>query len=80
MTPNEIKAIESRLRRMAERRGHQICKSRVRDRNSPNFGGYMLVDAYSNTVVMGCRNHQYDADLDEIERHLHKLPLMSASR
>jgi hypothetical protein len=66
----ETKVLENRLRRMAERRGYRIEKSRRRDPMAVDFGGYQLIDAFKNTVVLGCRQHEYDATLQEIESFL----------
>ena len=61
------KAREMRLRRMAARQGMGIHKSRVREPNLDNFGGYMLYDLDGNYVVAGAR---FDLDLDDVERWL----------
>jgi hypothetical protein len=57
---------ESRLRHRAQTRGYYITKSRTQP-HYDNQGEYMLVDAYSNVVVLGVR---YDATLNEIELFL----------
>lgn len=49
------RADDSRLRRLAQRTGHTLHKSRWRLDTVDNQGGYMLVDAYRNTVVGGDR-------------------------
>ena len=48
----ELKVTENRLRRIAARRGYRLEKSRRRDKNAIDYGGFMLVDAYKNTVVL----------------------------
>ena len=77
MTNAEDKVLENRLRRVATRRGLRLEKSRRRDKNAIDYGGYMLVDAYSNTVVAGASNYAYDCTLADIEREL-SLPSVKA--
>jgi hypothetical protein len=61
------KALESRLRSLAGRRGYSIRKSRQRENvpNLDNFGHYMLVDK-NNYIVLGER---FDATLDDIAEY-----------
>jgi hypothetical protein len=63
------KARESRARRLANRQGYFIKKSRVRNWNINNQQGYMIVDAYINGVVAGS---QFDLSLDEVENFLNE--------
>jgi hypothetical protein len=44
---------ENRLRRMADRRGLRLVKSRRRDPRAVDYGRYMLVDQATNVVVAG---------------------------
>ncbi|HEX4392928.1 MAG TPA: hypothetical protein VH084_15520 [Mycobacterium sp.] len=61
---------ENRLRRMAERQGLRLTKSRRRDRHATGYGTYMLVDETTgNTGTDG-----YGLDLDAIERQLRDEP------
>jgi hypothetical protein len=64
------KVRENRLRRMAERQGLSLSKSRRRDPHAIDFGGYMLVDTSTNTVVHGSAPVPYSLDLNEIEKWL----------
>jgi len=64
------KTRENRVRRMAERQGLVLQKSRRRDERAIDFGGYMLVDAKANFVVMGAEGHAYSATLDQVEEWL----------
>lgn len=65
------KVRENRLRRMAERQGLQLVKSRRRDPLAIGYGGFMLVDVEHDDVVAGT-----DAagrpiwPLDDIEHYL----------
>ena len=69
--------LENRLRRVAARRGLRLEKSRRRDPNAIDYGGYMLVDAYRNIVVAGASPHAYSCSLAEIEHEL-SLPSVKA--
>lgn len=58
---------ENRLRRMAQRQGLMLRKSRRRDPRAVDFGGYWLVDASTTTLVAG---GQFGISLDEVEAYL----------
>jgi len=65
-TPEKVR--ENRLRRMAERQGLVLQKSRRRDPRAVDFGRYWLIDPYdSNALVAG---DQWGWDLDDIETYL----------
>lgn len=70
------KVRENRIRRMAERRGLVLRKSRRRDPGALDFGTYQLVDS-RNCLVLGNSNTAsgYGIDLGEVERFLEKGPL-----
>ena len=76
---SEIKVRENRLRRMAERRGFRLQKSRRRDQGAIGFGGYMLVDAHKNHAVLGGTSFAYSASLDDVEAYLNEGHKGSAS-
>jgi hypothetical protein len=65
------KVRENRLRRMADRQGMRLVKSRTRDPRAVDYGGYMLVDLATNGVVAGTgaigRPHW---SLDDVEEFL----------
>ncbi|HWK18748.1 MAG TPA: hypothetical protein VNR66_14950, partial [Solirubrobacteraceae bacterium] len=44
---------EQRLRRMADRQGLRLEKSRTRDPRAIDYGGWMIVDLATNAVVAG---------------------------
>lgn len=67
------KARENRARRKAERQGLQLLKSRRRDPDAVDFGGYMLIDN-ERGAVFGTDPISYSASLDEIEAWLTKAP------
>jgi hypothetical protein len=64
------KVRENRLRRVAERRGMILQKSRRRDPKAIDFGGYMLIDAETNGAILGSSPVAYSATLDEVEAWL----------
>ncbi len=68
----EEKVRENRIRRIAERRGFTVNKSRRRDPGAIDFGGYMLVDEHKNFVVLGGSPNAFSCDLDEIEAFLNE--------
>jgi len=63
------KVRENRLRRVADRQGYKLLKSRARDPQDITFGGYQLVDLETNGVVFGYgnANRGFSASLDEVE-------------
>ncbi|MFD5831022.1 hypothetical protein [Lentzea sp. NPDC060358] len=66
----DYKVRENRLRRVAQRQGLQLVKSRRRDPRALGYGGYMLVDAARNTVVAGEIDSPRALDLDGVEHYL----------
>jgi hypothetical protein len=68
----EDKVRENRLRRIAERRGFRLEKSRRRDPHAIDFGGYMLVDVRKNFAVLGADNFAYSASLEDVENYLNE--------
>jgi hypothetical protein len=70
MVPSPSRNLETRLRLRARRKGLVIKKSRRRKPDSPGFGGYMLFDVDTNSVLVGNDGFAYSATLEEIERYL----------
>ncbi len=66
------KVRENRLRRMAERQGLVLAKSRRRDPRAWDYGTYMLLDLATNGVVASGSQQGYGLDLDAIELELEK--------
>ena len=64
--------VESTVRRLANRHGYIVRKSRQRKHvsNLDNYGEYMLVDAAGNFPVLGWR---FDATLDDIKTWFKRL-------
>jgi hypothetical protein len=66
----EEKVMENRVRRVAHRRGYKVIKSRRRDPKAIDYGGFMLIDARKNTVILGGSPIAYSATIEEIESYL----------
>jgi hypothetical protein len=49
------KATENKLRRMADRLGYELHKSRARHIHVDNLGGYQIIDKASQTIVDGAK-------------------------
>ena len=49
--PLEAKVKENRIRRVADRRGLRLIKSRSRDQNAMDYGMYALIDIQTNGAV-----------------------------
>jgi hypothetical protein len=55
---------------MAERQRLALHKSRRRDPRAYDYGRYMIVDPYNNTIVAGGSPLAYGLDLDDVEKYL----------
>jgi len=64
------KVRENRARRAAARQGLALLKSRRRDPNSLGYGGYMIQDLRTNTVVAGGGPTPYGLALPDVEEYL----------
>jgi|SoiMethySBSTD1v2_1073268.scaffolds.fasta_scaffold3139756_2 hypothetical protein len=66
------KVREDRLRRVAQRQGLQLIKSRRRDDRALDFGGFMLIEPTANTLVLGGPDNRFPASLslEEVEEWL----------
>lgn len=64
------KVRENRIRRMAERQGLRLEKSRRRDTRAHDYGTYHLVDTATNTLASYGLSSGYGMSLDEIETAL----------
>ena len=68
MTSTRDKNRDARLRRLANRHGLALRKSRLRGTpHADDFGGYRIIDPYRNAIVRGER---FDLDLDDVEEYL----------
>jgi hypothetical protein len=67
----EEKVRENRMRRMAERQGLELRKSRRRDPRALDYGTYALVNPRENVVVAGVGGTgRYEFTLDDVEAFL----------
>jgi hypothetical protein len=65
------KVRENRLRRMAERQGLALRKTRRRDPRAIDYGMYALIDPVRNSVVAGVAGTgRFEWDLDDVEAYL----------
>lgn len=64
------KVRENRARRKAARQGLTLSRSRRRDPDAADFGGYMLIDPATNSAVYGASPFAYSATLADVERWL----------
>jgi hypothetical protein len=64
MTDGKIR--EDRLRRMAQRQGYRLIKSRRRDTRAIDYGAYWLTDPSLNALV----TNEHGSNLDQIEDFL----------
>jgi len=64
------KVRENRLRRMADRQGLQVQKSRRRDPRAVDFDRYRLVSVRTGKVVAGGHPWDHSMTLDEVESYL----------
>lgn len=66
------KVRENKMRRMADRQGLRLVKSRRRDENALDHGLYGLIDLETNGTVFGSNpiNTIFTATLDEVEEWL----------
>jgi hypothetical protein len=55
MTDEITPAVDSRLRRLARKKGYSLHRSRWRRDSIDNLGGYMIVDPMLNLCVAGER-------------------------
>ena len=55
---------------MAVRQMLRLEKSRRRDPRAVDYGGYMLIEAHRNVVVLGATSFAYSATLDDVEAYL----------
>lgn len=63
----EDKIRENRLRRMAERQGLALRKSRRRDPNALAYGLFMVIEPKANVIVAGSSEIGFSLDLDGVE-------------
>jgi hypothetical protein len=73
MNPDKVR--ENRIRRMAQRQGLCVVKSRRRDPQAIDFGYYYIVDISTNCVVAGTeRTQRAEYTLNDVEEYLTGTP------
>jgi hypothetical protein len=70
LTPVQVKVLEQRARRMAERQGLVLSRSRRRDPHAIDYGRYFLLDAQTNTHVAGAENGRARMTLADVVEFL----------
>lgn len=70
LTDREFKVLEQRARRVAERQGSMLQRSRRRDPHAPDFGLYRLVDAKGGSSADGSEAEIYNLTLAEVVERL----------
>lgn len=71
MSERSEKVRENRLRRMAERQGFVLAKSRRRDPRALDYGGWMIL-LPSGRVVSGNVPHPYSLTINDVEAFLQR--------
>jgi hypothetical protein len=61
---------ETRLRRAARSRGYRLVRSRRRSPKAAGYGGYLVIDAEQDFVVLGAEPTPFSATLDHVESFL----------
>ena len=74
MTDQDVKVRENRIRRMAERQGLQLEKSRRRDPLALDYDRWFIVDASTRTVIAGSVAGRHGWTLDQVETFLARGP------
>lgn len=72
MSEVEYKTYENRIRRVADRQGLKLEKSRSRDPRATEHGTYRLYDPATNTVVSHNPPGGYGLSLTDVDRELSK--------
>jgi len=70
---------EARVRRLARTLGFALRKSRARNPELLSFGGFMLIDLDTNTVVAGAHPYAFSLTLEEAEAEVQRFRLEHAA-
>lgn len=70
MSDTDLKVLENRLRRVADRQGLRLQKSRARDPLALTYSTYQLVDVRTGGLAVGSISFGYGLGLDDVERAL----------
>jgi hypothetical protein len=74
MTTMDVKARESRLRSLAERRGLALEKSKRRNREAADFGRFRLVDVIEKRPVFGGEPFAFSASVKQVQKWFEEHP------
>lgn len=66
----EEASMERRMRRLANRQGLKLEKSRTRNSQLPEYGTYRLIDPFRNIVVAYAGNNPYGMTIEDIQSQL----------
>ena len=61
------KVRENKARRVLDRRGYVLYKSRRRDPHAIDYGGYMIADSQTQAVVAGADPRAFSLTLEDVE-------------
>jgi hypothetical protein len=75
MTSTQYKSLETRLRRVAQRRALRLDKSRSRDPRATDYGTYQLVDMRTNALVSSGLDRGYGLSLADVAERLLETPI-----
>ena len=72
MTELSLKWRETRVRRQLAKYDCRLEKAPSRNWTRKHYSwlppGYMVISTYTNTVLAGCASHEYEVDIEDIER------------
>jgi len=66
----EDKTRDSRVRRLANREGLRVVRSRCRVPEAAEYGTYMITDPFTNSVVAIGLSGGFGLTLDDVENYL----------
>jgi len=70
MSPSDYKVLDNKMRRMVQRRGYRLSRSRVRDPGAIGYGVYWIINPKYNLIEAG--DPQNGMTLSEVEQWLAK--------
>lgn len=65
----EAKKKEEKLRKELKNLGYSLRKSRVKNPNLNDHGGYMIIQSNSNSVIAGSK---FDLSLEDVKRFVNE--------
>jgi hypothetical protein len=64
----DLKVQENRARRRLDRMGFSLMKSRRKDPRALEYGGYMIVNRFTNAIEAGGTPGAYALSIEDVER------------